>query len=154
MCSASFNWIETLPSKDAGAELRKAGGAATRNRAGLVALTMILLGALVWALSPRRPKLTPAPLRPPLPACARLRPEFIPSSVTEFPDSALAGVEQLADREKYRALYRLNLEPCTCGCMLSIAECRVTNLVCQTSKRMGQEVVSEAENERVGPVNP
>src|SRR5439155_26225154 len=51
----------------------------------LVSVILVLLGALVWSLNPRQPKLAPAPLRPVTSGCPKLGREFVPSNITEIP---------------------------------------------------------------------
>ena len=115
-----------------------------RSPAALAAVTIALLAALVWALWPERPAFKPAPLKP-LPAeCPRLQREFVPSNITGFPNALLNG---LTPREKNRALYRLNMEPCPCGCASSVAACRLNNPECPTSKELAERIIAEGRAE-------
>jgi hypothetical protein len=108
-------------------------------------VTLGLLAALAWALAPPRVNFVPAPLEPPPADCPKLAREFVPSNVTEIPDLSLAG---LSAEQKNRVLYRLNMEPCTCGCGLSVAACRVEHPACQTSKSLAQKVIAEVQAEK------
>src|SRR5271167_1134417 len=111
-------------------------------RAGLlVAMMLVLLGALVWALNPSQPRLTPAPRHPLPPGCPKFSRGFVPANVTSVPDPPTDG---LPERVKYRVLYRLNMEACSCGCMQSVAACRLSNRDCRTSLRRAEEIVAES----------
>lgn len=110
-----------------------------------VVVTVGLLAALVWAMNPASPHLSPAPLRP-LPAgCVKGPPEFTPTNLTEVQDPPLGA---LGPKEKNRALFRLNMEPCPCGCGLSLASCRASSPSCETSRAEGQRIVSEEKDEK------
>jgi len=105
-----------------------------------VAITLVVLAALVWALNPRQPKFTPAPLGAPPTACARLPRQFVPSDVTELREPPYPA---LSRERRLRALAQMNAEECPCGCRLSVAACRVNNPTCKTSaERAGQIVGS------------
>jgi hypothetical protein len=114
---------------------------ASLRRAGLlVAIMLGLLAALVWALNPSQPKLTPAPLRPLPPGCPKFSREFVPTNITLVPEPPTAT---LPAKVKYRVLYRLNTEACSCGCGQSVAACRVGNRDCQTSLRRAKEILRD-----------
>jgi hypothetical protein len=105
-----------------------------------VVVTLALLAALAWALQPDRPDFKPAPLEP-LPAdCPKVQREFLPSNVTEILEPSLAD---LTPAQKNRALYRMNMKPCTCGCSLSVAACRANNLDCKVSKELAEKIIAE-----------
>ncbi len=110
----------------------------------MVAVTLALLAALAWALAPDRPDFKPAPLEPPREDCPKVRREFLPSNATELLEPSLAG---LTPAQKNRVLYRLNMEPCTCGCSLSVAACRVNNLDCKVSRALADKVIAEVRAE-------
>lgn len=115
-------------------------------RAGLlVAVTIALLGALVWALNPRQPHLTPAKLHPLPPGCPKLSRPFVPTNITNLAEPFL---DALPEKEKYRALYRLNMEACSCGCVQSVATCRGNNPDCRTSLERAKKIVSEVQGQR------
>ncbi len=124
-----------------------AGGPASgpsRDSIALVVVTLALLVALAWALHPDRPGLKPAPLEPPRADCPKVNREFIPSNITEIFDPSLEG---LTPKQRNRALYRMNMEPCSCGCSLSIAACRVNNPACETSKKLAEKIIKEVKEE-------
>lgn len=60
------------------------------------------------------------------------------ANATELPDVDLSG---LTPAQKKEALHRLNAETCTCGCKLTLAECRVNDTECPVSKPAANEVV-------------
>jgi hypothetical protein len=110
--------------------------------AALVALILALLGALVWGLQPRQLTRQPAPLRPAPVACQKPPREFVPTNITEIPrwaphsqrpTATAAAFQALSQDQKERALLRLNMEGCTCGCKLSVAVCLVSELKCDAS---------------------
>jgi hypothetical protein len=118
-------------------------------RAGLlVAIMLVLLGALVWALNPSQPRLTPAPLHPLPPGCPKFSRAFVPANVTSLPDPP---TDTLPENVKYKILYRLNAEACSCGCIESVAACRLSNRDCQTSLRRAKEIVTEGQTEALNP---
>jgi hypothetical protein len=105
-----------------------------------VVLSIGALAALVWAISPGRFRLSPAPLKPPPPACTPASREFIPSNFTGLADPA---VDQLPDRLKYPVLYRLNTMACRCGCRQSVASCRFNFRQCRTSSLQEENTMAE-----------
>jgi len=110
-----------------------------------VVVTLGLLAALTWALAPARVHFTPAPLDPPPVDCPKVGREFVPSNVTEILDSPLTD---LSAAQKNRALFRMNMEPCTCGCGLSVAACRAEHPACETSKGLAQKIIAEVQAEK------
>jgi len=62
------------------------------------------------------------------------------ANATDLPGVSFAG---LTSEQKKIALHRLNAEPCTCGCKLTLAECRVTDTACPVSQAMAEKVVKE-----------
>lgn len=111
----------------------------------MAVVTLSLLAAMVWFLNPSQPDLRPAPLRPQPAACPNLPREFTPTNHTQLPDLPL---DKLSREQMYRALYRLNMEPCPCGCRSSLAECRVRFASgCKTSKELASQIVSEVKEE-------
>jgi hypothetical protein len=115
-----------------------------RGAAVTVAVTLVLLAALVWALRPPRVELKPAPLEPEPAGCRKVAREFVPSNVTQIPDPSLDG---LPPAQRLRALYRMNMEPCRCGCNASIAECRVHHPDCDVSRRLAAQIIAEVQAE-------
>lgn len=132
MSSAKSNSTEVNPGTP--------GPGPTRSSIALVVVTLALLGVLVWALSPSRPDWVPAPLGPPPQGCPKSGQEFTPTNLTEIPGLSLQGI---SEQQKYRALLRLNMEPCPCGCNQSIASCRSDNPTCETSKDLAKKIIAE-----------
>jgi hypothetical protein len=114
----------------------------------MVVVTLVLLAALVWALHPHQPSFTPAPLQPAPAECPKTQREFIPTNYTELPGVLPEG---LSPKQKNRALYRLNMEPCTCGCGLSVAACRVNHPRCEISRRLAEKIIAEVQMEGERP---
>ena len=61
-------------------------------------------------------------------------------NATELPGVNLAG---LTPEQKKRALHRLNAESCTCGCPLTLSQCRVNDTECPVSTKLAAQVVKE-----------
>jgi cytochrome c biogenesis protein CcmG/thiol:disulfide interchange protein DsbE len=61
-------------------------------------------------------------------------------NATELPDVDFKG---LTAEQKKQALHRLNAESCTCGCTLTLSQCRVNDTECATSKGLAAQVVKE-----------
>jgi thiol-disulfide isomerase/thioredoxin len=59
---------------------------------------------------------------------------------TDIPGVDLSG---LTPTERHVALERMSAEPCTCGCGLSIAQCRLSDPTCDTSLPLAQKIVDE-----------
>jgi hypothetical protein len=132
-----------------GADGKGATAQSSLSRAALrVAIVLAFLGALVWALHPAQPRLTPAPLHPLPPGCPKFSRAFVPANVTSVPDP---HTDTLPENVKYKVLYRLNMEACSCGCMQSVAACRVSNRDCQTSLRRAKEIVTGGQTEPPSP---
>jgi len=57
----------------------------------------------------------------------------------------LPGVDfkGLTEDQKRSALKRLNSEICTCGCKLTLAQCRINDSACSTSQQLAQKIVRE-----------
>jgi hypothetical protein len=102
---------------------------------------MALLALLVWFLNPRQPNYKPAPLQPPSPECLKPGRDFVPTHLIAISDPLL---DALPGEAKNRAIFRLNTVPCSCGCQLSVAFCRGSNSLCETSRQMVKQIVSEA----------
>ncbi|HET7099589.1 MAG TPA: hypothetical protein VFJ52_00445 [Terriglobia bacterium] len=106
-----------------------------------LAVTLGLLAVLVASLYPARSKLKPAPLQVYAPGCLKLRRTFIATNITEVPDLSRSA---LPARAQTRALFRINMESCSCGCNHSVADCRLTNPSCQASRNLLQQEVEQA----------
>jgi thiol-disulfide isomerase/thioredoxin len=59
---------------------------------------------------------------------------------TSIPGVSLKG---LTAAQKKVALKLMNTEHCTCGCNLTIAQCRITDPDCATSLKLAQQIVKE-----------
>ncbi len=70
------------------------------------------------------------------------------ANATELPGVNMAG---LTPAQKKTVLHRLNSENCTCGCMLTISECRINDTACPVSVQIAANVVNEV---RSGKSNP
>ena len=116
-----------------------------RSSAGLVALSLILLAGLVWAMAPARAKFQPAPLRPAPAGCPQTAPDFVPSDATGVPGVDLSS---LSKAQRNHVLYRLNMEPCPCGCNTSIAACRINHPTCPLCKDLVEKIVAEESGAR------
>lgn len=114
--------------------------ASKKNSALAAVVTLALLALLVWGLMPRRPNLKPAPLEAPRSLCAPGTSDFIPTNLTGIPDMPLNRLPKAA---KNRILLRLNMEPCSCGCKLSLASCRAGNPSCPVSPQAADAIVKQ-----------
>jgi thiol-disulfide isomerase/thioredoxin len=59
---------------------------------------------------------------------------------TELPGVNFTG---LTPDQKRAALKRMNSENCTCGCNLTIAQCRINDSSCSTSKQLAADIIRE-----------
>src|SRR5258708_336679 len=62
------------------------------------------------------------------------------ANATELPGVNLDG---LTPEQKKAALHRLNAESCTCGCALTLSQCRVNDTECPVSGDMAAKVVKD-----------
>jgi hypothetical protein len=108
-----------------------------------VALTLALLGGMVWLMAPARSGLRPAPLRPVPGECPLTTPGFVPSDATEVPGADLAA---LSKAQRNHILFRVNMEPCSCGCNASIVACRISHPACPVSKSLVDKIVAEEQS--------
>jgi len=68
---------------------------------------------------------------------------------TQLPDVDFSG---LSAEEKKVALKRLNSEGCTCGCRLTLAQCRINDTSCVRSRGLAAKVIQEVKD--AGPIPP
>ncbi len=61
-------------------------------------------------------------------------------NATELPGVDLS---KLTPAQKQVALRRLNSESCTCGCRLTLAQCRINDTACPTSRKLANQIVQE-----------
>jgi thiol-disulfide isomerase/thioredoxin len=73
------------------------------------------------------------------------------ANATELPDVDLSGLT--ADQKK-DALHRLNAETCTCGCKLTLAECRINDSSCPVSKGAAADVIKRVRAGQPEPPQP
>jgi thiol-disulfide isomerase/thioredoxin len=59
---------------------------------------------------------------------------------TDLPDVDMKG---LTPQQKQTALKRMNSELCTCGCGLTIAQCRINDSTCDISKQLAADIVKQ-----------
>ena len=116
--------------------------AAVSSRGAVIYLfiTMAALAAFVWAVRPNGPKVKPAPLRAEEAPCPHLEGEFTPTNFTELPGLQL---DSLSKEHRNHVLLRLNMEPCPCGCNISIAYCLLSHPRCQKCRELAQEIIAE-----------
>jgi thiol-disulfide isomerase/thioredoxin len=62
---------------------------------------------------------------------------------TDLPDVDMKG---LTAAQKTQVLKRLNSETCTCGCGLTIAQCRINDTTCPISQKLAAQVVQEVKS--------
>ncbi len=118
---------------------------------GIVAVALVLFAALVWAMAPGRARFTPAPLRPVPSGCPLNTPSFVPSDLTEIP-----GVDwsKFSTAQRNHLLYRLNMEPCPCGCNSSVAACRLGHPTCPVCKGLAEKMIAEEGSAQTGNTSP
>jgi thiol-disulfide isomerase/thioredoxin len=63
------------------------------------------------------------------------------ANATELPGVSFKG---LTPEQKKRALRRMNSETCTCGCTLTISQCRVNDSECPVSRKIAAGIVKRA----------
>jgi thiol-disulfide isomerase/thioredoxin len=70
--------------------------------------------------------------------------------------TSLPGVDfhGLTADQKRAALKRMNSEVCTCGCKFTIAQCRINDSSCPTSKLLAAKIVREIAANRPAPAAP
>jgi thiol-disulfide isomerase/thioredoxin len=62
------------------------------------------------------------------------------ANATELPGVSFKG---LTAEQKKRALRRLNSDSCTCGCKLTVSQCRVNDTECPVSGKIAADVIKE-----------
>jgi thiol-disulfide isomerase/thioredoxin len=74
------------------------------------------------------------------------------ANATELPGVSFKG---LTPDQKKRALRRMNSESCTCGCKLTLSQCRVNDTECPVSGELTAKVVKEvASGAKPAPTQP
>jgi hypothetical protein len=61
-------------------------------------------------------------------------------NATELPGVDLSALDP---EQKMAALHALNANGCTCGCTLTLAQCRIYDSACATSKERAEKIVSD-----------
>ena len=115
----------------------------TRGAIATVVLTIALLGAFVWYIRPSRPDFKPAPLQVLSDECPKTNRAFVPSNITDPPILARSGLDP---RQRLRATYRMNFEPCTCGCNQSIAECLANHPQCKVCRALTESIIEKVKS--------
>ncbi len=70
------------------------------------------------------------------------------ANATELPGVDFKGLTAAQKRE---ALKRMNTDLCTCGCKFTIAQCRINDSSCATSKALAAKIVHEIVSGRPAP---
>ena len=70
------------------------------------------------------------------------------ANATELPGVDFHG---LTPTQKHEVLKRMNAELCTCGCKFTIAQCRINDSACPTSKALAAKIVHEIVSGRPAP---
>jgi thiol-disulfide isomerase/thioredoxin len=70
------------------------------------------------------------------------------ANATEIPGVDLTG---LSHDQKRAALKRMNSENCTCGCNLTIVQCRITDESCATSQKLAENIVKSIASGKPAP---
>lgn len=68
----------------------------------------------------------------------------------------LPGVDfsKLTAEQKAKALRRMNAESCTCGCTLTLAQCRINDSACEVSKSIAAKIVAEISSSKPASLPP
>ncbi len=70
------------------------------------------------------------------------------ANATELPGVNMAG---LTAAQKKTVLHRLNAESCTCGCKLTLSECRINDSSCPVSIGIAANIVNEVKSGKTAP---
>jgi hypothetical protein len=116
----------------------------TREAIATVVVTIALLAAFVWYIRPPRADFKPAPLQALPEDCPKVNRAFVPSNITDLPFSAISSLEP---QQRLRAHYRMNFEPCTCGCNQSIAECLANHPQCKVCPALAAAIIEKVKTE-------
>ena len=66
------------------------------------------------------------------------------SNTAQATDVPGLELDKLTATQKTDALKRLNAEACTCGCGLTVAQCRINDPSCEVSLPIAKKIVEEA----------
>ena len=70
------------------------------------------------------------------------------ANATELPGVNMAG---LTAAQKKTVLHRMNAESCTCGCKLTLSECRINDTSCPVSIGIAANIVNEVKSGKTTP---
>ena len=70
------------------------------------------------------------------------------ANATELPGVNMAG---LTPAQKKTVLHRMNAESCTCGCKLTLSECRINDTSCPVSVGIAAKIVDEVKSGKTTP---
>jgi peroxiredoxin len=70
------------------------------------------------------------------------------ANATELPGVNMAG---LTPAQKKTVLHRMNAESCTCGCKLTLSECRINDSSCPVSIGIAANIVKEVKSGKTTP---
>lgn len=70
---------------------------------------------------------------------------------TDLPGVDFSG---LSPEQKQQALKRMNSESCTCGCKMTLAQCRINDPPCKTSRELTAKIVKEISGKDLKPPTP
>ena len=124
------------------------GTGPTKEAIATVVVTIGLLAGLVWYICPPRSGFKPAPLQVLSEDCPKVDRPFVPSNITDLPGQPIAGLDP---QQRLRALYRMNFEPCPCGCNQSIAECLVNHPQCKVCQNLAAGIMEKVKSEAPKP---
>src|SRR5580658_4304010 len=70
---------------------------------------------------------------------------------TDLPGVDFSG---LNGEQKQAALKRMNTDTCTCGCRMTLAQCRINDSECATSRELSAKIVKQIAGKDAKPVAP
>ena len=70
---------------------------------------------------------------------------------TDLPGVDFSG---LTAEQKQAALKRMNTDSCTCGCRMTLAQCRINDSACATSRSLAAKIVKQVSGKDAKPVAP
>jgi len=70
---------------------------------------------------------------------------------TDLPGVDFSG---LSAEQKQAALKRMNTDSCTCGCRMTLAQCRINDPGCQTSRELAAKIVKQISGKNSSPAAP
>jgi thiol-disulfide isomerase/thioredoxin len=70
---------------------------------------------------------------------------------TDLPGVDFSG---LNPEQKQAALKRMNTDTCTCGCRMTLAQCRINDSACATSRSLAEKIVKQVSGKDSKPAEP